>query len=124
MEETQGVILDVWDLSKQYDPPKGILAVDGISFQIRHGEIFSLLGPNGAGKTTTIFILCGLLQPTKGDAWILGHSVRKEPLLAKEQVGVVPQEIAFGRCFGPASGRDPAGSGVGVPGGGRLALPL
>jgi ABC-2 type transport system ATP-binding protein len=95
MEETQGIILDVQDLSKQYDPPKGILAVDGISFQIHHGEIFSLLGPNGAGKTTTISMLCGLLQPTKGDAWIFGHSIRREPLLAKEQVGVVPQEIAL-----------------------------
>ena len=50
-------------LRKQFDPPKGPVAVDDVSFAIEEGEIFSLLGPNGAGKTTTISILSCLLKP-------------------------------------------------------------
>ena len=54
-------IVEVQDLRKQYDPPKGVLAVDDVSFGIEGGEIFSLLGPNGAGKSTTISMLSCLL---------------------------------------------------------------
>jgi ABC-2 type transport system ATP-binding protein len=53
------------------------------------------LGPNGAGKSTTISMLSGLLEPSEGDAAIMGHSVRREPLLAKSHLGVVPQDIAL-----------------------------
>ena len=58
-------IVEVKELRKQYDPPKGVLAVDGVSFDIAEGEIFSLLGPNGAGKSTTISMLSCLLQPER-----------------------------------------------------------
>ncbi len=61
-------IVEVRELRKQYDPPKGVLAVDGVSFDMRAGEIFSLLGPNGAGKSTTISMLSCLLRPSGGDA--------------------------------------------------------
>ena len=47
-------------------------AVRGVSFEVRRGEIFSLLGPNGAGKSTTISMLCGLLRPDAGEAFIEG----------------------------------------------------
>ena len=57
-------IVEVFDLKKQYNPPDGIIAVDGISFSITRGEIFSLLGPNGAGKTTAVSILSCLLKAT------------------------------------------------------------
>ena len=67
-------LAQVRDLSKQYDPPNGVLAVDGVSFDIHEGEIFGLLGPNGAGKTTTISMLSCLLKPTGGDATVDGHS--------------------------------------------------
>jgi len=53
------------------------------------------LGPNGAGKTTTISMISGLLEPTRGDALIGGHSISKQPLQAKRLIGVVPQEIAL-----------------------------
>ncbi len=88
-------IVEVLDLRKQYDPPKGVLAVDGVSFEIAEGEIFSLLGPNGAGKSTTISMLSCLLQPSGGDARVAGHSVVTEAQAVKEAIGVVPQDIAL-----------------------------
>jgi ABC-2 type transport system ATP-binding protein len=71
------------------------IAVAGVSFSVEKGEIFSLLGPNGAGKTTTISMLSCLLQPDKGDAQVLGHSIRKDAMGVKSVLGVVPQEIAL-----------------------------
>jgi ABC-2 type transport system ATP-binding protein len=69
--------------------------VDGISFDIQAGEVFSLLGPNGAGKSTTISMLSCLLTPTSGDALINGHSIAREAMQVKRLIGVVPQEIAL-----------------------------
>ncbi len=70
-------------------------AVQGINFTVEKGEIFSLLGPNGAGKTTTISMLSCLLRPDEGDALVMGHSIRTDPLGVKTNLGVVPQEIAL-----------------------------
>jgi ABC-2 type transport system ATP-binding protein len=70
-------------------------AVQGVSFDVAQGEIFSLLGPNGAGKTTTISMLSCLLRPDGGDAHIMGHSIRTEGMGVKSMLGVVPQEIAL-----------------------------
>jgi ABC-2 type transport system ATP-binding protein len=72
-----------------------LTAVEEISFTVEQGEVLSLLGPNGAGKSTTISMLSGLLEPTRGDAAIMGHSIRSEPLAAKAALGVVPQDIAL-----------------------------
>ena len=72
-----------------------VYAVKGVTFDVQQGEIFSLLGPNGAGKTTIISMISGLLEPTQGDATIMGHSIRAEPQAAKAAIGVVPQEIAL-----------------------------
>jgi ABC-2 type transport system ATP-binding protein len=85
-------ILEVQNLVKKYGD---FAAVDGVSFAIDEGEIFSLLGPNGAGKTTTISVLSCLLKPTSGDAVIGGHSVVRESLQVREVIGVVPQDIAL-----------------------------
>jgi ABC-2 type transport system ATP-binding protein len=90
-------------LRKQFDPPKGPVAVDDVSFQIEPGEIFSLLGPNGAGKTTTISMLSCLLEPDKGDAMVGGFSVRKQADKVKSLIGVVPQDIAL---YEDLSGRE------------------
>src|SRR5512146_1948864 len=70
-------------------------AVQGVSFNVKQGEIFSLLGPNGAGKTTTISMLSCLLRPDKGDALIMGHSISADAMGVKSVLGVVPQEIAL-----------------------------
>lgn len=90
-------------LRKQFDPPKGPVAVDGVSFAIQEGEIFSLLGPNGAGKTTTISILSCLLRPDAGEARVGGFSVTRETEKVKELIGVVPQDIAL---YEDLSGRE------------------
>jgi len=70
-------------------------AVQGVSFDVRQGEIFSLLGPNGAGKTTTISMLSCLLRPNAGDARVMGHSIRSDQIGVKSVLGVVPQDIAL-----------------------------
>jgi ABC-2 type transport system ATP-binding protein len=70
-------------------------AVQGVSFDVEEGEIFSLLGPNGAGKTTTISMLSCLLRPDAGDALIMRHSIRTDDIGVKSVLGVVPQEIAL-----------------------------
>jgi len=90
-------------LRKQFDPPKGPVAVDGVSFSISEGEIFSLLGPNGAGKTTTISILSCLLKPDSGEAAVGGFSVLSKPEAVKKLIGVVPQDIAL---YEDLSGRE------------------
>ena len=79
------------DLAKHYGDVK---AVNGLTLDIRKGELFGLLGPNGAGKTTTISMLCGLLEPSAGTAQIAGFDIRKEPRKAKALIGVCPQEAA------------------------------
>jgi ABC-2 type transport system ATP-binding protein len=86
------MILETDNLHKTFGK---VQAVNGISFGVLRGEIFSLLGPNGAGKTTTISMLSCLLEPTEGDARIGGHSVRSDQQAVKELIGVVPQEIAL-----------------------------
>jgi ABC-2 type transport system ATP-binding protein len=84
--------IQVQDLRKSFGETH---AVEGVSFSVQQGEIFSLLGPNGAGKTTTISMLSCLLRPDHGDAYILGHSIREDALGVKSVLGVVPQEIAL-----------------------------
>jgi ABC-2 type transport system ATP-binding protein len=85
-------ILEVKDLVKKYGDN---IAVNGISFTIKEGEIFSLLGPNGAGKTTTISVLSTLLPPTAGEANVCGYSVTKHPMDVRKSIGVVPQDLAL-----------------------------
>ena len=80
-------IISVSNLTKYYG---NLLAVDQISFEVKNQEIFGFLGPNGAGKTTTINMLTGITKPTSGKASIAGYDITKEPIKAKELIGVVP----------------------------------
>jgi ABC-2 type transport system ATP-binding protein len=84
--------IEVLNLHRSFGETK---AVQGVSFEVEQGEIFSLLGPNGAGKTTTLSMLSCLLGPDEGDARVMGHSVRTDPMGVKSVLGVVPQEIAL-----------------------------
>ena len=68
------------------------VAVDGVSFAVRCGEVFGFLGPNGAGKSTTVRMLTGYMPPTSGTALLGGHNVTREPSAARAQIAVVPEE--------------------------------
>jgi len=89
--KTEGNVIEVHDLKKYYDP--NIKAVDGISFSIKAGRVFSLLGANGAGKTTTVEILEGLRDPTSGSAKIFGEDIAKEYDHIRRRVGILPQNF-------------------------------
>lgn len=66
-------------------------AIDGVSFEIRPGEIFGVLGPNGGGKTTLFRIICTLLRPTEGRLAVFGHDVAEEAAQVRARLGVVFQ---------------------------------
>ena len=68
-------------------------AVDGLTFNVEHGEIFGLLGPNGAGKSTLIRMLTTLLPPTDGTARVNGFDVTSEPDMVRSSIGVIPQAM-------------------------------
>jgi len=76
------------DLTKRFS---GLTAVDRLSFEVEQGEIFGLLGPNGAGKTTTIRILASLIQPSEGEAYVGGLSVRDDALRVRETIGILTE---------------------------------
>ncbi len=95
-------IVEVHDVTKRYTAGAPN-ALDGVSFAIGEGEIFSLLGPNGAGKTTMISILSTLLKPTAGTATLNGYCIKAQPMAVRRSIGVVPQELAL---YGVLSGRE------------------
>jgi len=87
-----GKAIQVQDLHKNFGD---VYAVQGVSFDVQAGEIFSLLGPNGAGKSTIISMLSCLLEPTQGDALVMGHSILRDQMAVKAAIGVIPQEVAL-----------------------------
>jgi len=98
MAETSGEqdreIIIVKNLEYTYGDAK---AVEGISFSVKKGEIFSFLGPNGAGKSTVINVLITLLALQKGEASVAGFDVTREPQKVRESIGIVFQEITLDR---------------------------
>lgn len=82
------IMIQVTNLSKSFGDIK---AVDGLSFEIKEGEIVGLLGPNGAGKTTTMRLLTGFLSPDRGKISIEGISVEENPTAAQAQIGYLPE---------------------------------
>jgi ABC-2 type transport system ATP-binding protein len=83
------IAVEAQGLVKSYGVVK---AVDGVTFQVRRGEIMGFLGANGAGKTTTLRMLCGLLTPTSGRALIDGFDINAQPLEAKARLGYLDEE--------------------------------
>ncbi len=92
MSVSDEVILRVENLQKSYDGKK---AVDGISFEVKKGEIFGILGPNGAGKTTTLEMIETLREIDGGTATIDSVDVAKHPYKIRGMIGVQPQTPGF-----------------------------
>ena len=85
------IVLKTEALCKQFKVGfwgRPVTALERLDLEVHTGEIFGFLGPNGAGKTTTLKILMGLIYPTSGKAWILGHKVGEVAM--KQQVGFLP----------------------------------
>jgi len=96
--ESQSFAIQTRALVKEYS---GRAVVNHLDLDVGEGEFFGFLGPNGAGKTTTMRILCGLLRPTGGQAWVAGHDVLHDPLEVKARIGVLPEEpILYERLTG------------------------
>ena len=83
----EAIVVD--ELRKRYGE---VQALDGVSFNVREGEVFGLLGPNGAGKSTTVRVLVTLTHADEGTAAVAGHDVRREPNAVRHSIGYVPQD--------------------------------
>ncbi len=84
--------IEVKALTKKFG---SFVSVDNISFSVKKGEIFGFLGANGAGKSTTIKMLCGMLEPTSGDALVGGYSIKKESDNVKKNIGYMSQRFSL-----------------------------
>jgi len=84
--------IEVNNLSKKFG---SFRSVDSINFNVKQGEIFGFLGANGAGKSTTIKMLCGILEPSSGDALVAGYSIKNEPDLVKLNIGYMSQRFSL-----------------------------
>jgi len=82
--------IEVENITKKFG---AFTAVNAITFNVAHGEIFGLLGPNGAGKSTLIRMLTTLLEPTSGTARVSGYDVTESPNEVRESIGVIPQAM-------------------------------
>ena len=85
-------IIRAVDLTRRFGE---LTAVDHLNLEVKKGEIFGLVGPDGAGKTTTLRLLCGLLDPSEGEAWVAGHNVAREVEAVKDQIGYMAQRFGL-----------------------------
>lgn len=92
MTAASDVVLRAVGLAKRFGR---VVAVDGLSFEVRRGEVLGFLGPNGAGKTTTLKMLCGLLAPDAGEIEIDGHRLVPGRSPSLRTIGVAPQAIVI-----------------------------
>src|SRR5690348_17501893 len=81
-------MIEVSNLTKRYGPT---LAVSGVNFEVKQGEVLGFLGPNGAGKTTTMRVITGYLPATEGTVRVAGFDVKDNPLEAKRHTGYLPE---------------------------------
>lgn len=85
-------ILEVNHVKKYYKKSK---AVDDVTFQVKHGEIFGLIGENGAGKSTMLSMIATLIKPDSGEILFNGKDIVTNPVIIQKKLGYVPQEIAL-----------------------------
>jgi ABC-2 type transport system ATP-binding protein len=107
-------LLSIRDLVKCYGQT---VALAGVSFDVQAGELFGLLGPNGAGKTTLLSIVSCLLEPTSGEARILGRRASTRDRELRRAIGIVPQELAVYGELGARENLSFFGSLYGIAGG-------
>src|SRR5437867_1306427 len=86
------VMIECRDLTKRFG---SFTAVDRVTFSISKGSIFGFLGPNGSGKSTVIRMLCGILEPTSGEARVAGIDVVKNADQLKGKVGYMSQKFSL-----------------------------
>jgi ABC-2 type transport system ATP-binding protein len=86
------IAVDIRELTRRFG---ALIAVSRLTLAVQRGEVFGLLGPNGSGKTTTIRMLCGLLEPSAGDATVAGVDVRAAPERVKTQIGYMSQRFGL-----------------------------
>jgi ABC-2 type transport system ATP-binding protein len=72
-----------------------LAAIDNVDLQVRRGELFGLVGPDGAGKTTMMRLLTAIMEPTSGEAWVAGRSIKTEGELLKEKIGYMSQRFGL-----------------------------
>lgn len=97
-EQNSEILLDVKNIVKHFG---NVHAVDGLSLQIKKGEIFGLLGPNGAGKTTTIKMILGLLEQDQGEISVLGLDPQKDDVQIKANIGYVSEDPLIYKSLTP-----------------------
>ena len=90
----EGPALSARDLRRRFGETA---ALDGLSFEVRRGELYGLVGPDGAGKTTAIRALAGLIDLDGGEARVLGHDPLREGRLVRESLGLMPQQFSLYR---------------------------
>jgi ABC-2 type transport system ATP-binding protein len=106
------VIISAKKVRKQFGD---FTAVDGISFEVKKGEIFAFLGPNGAGKSTTIKMMTTMLRPTSGELRLAGHDVTKERDSARKAFGIVFQDPSLDEELTAIENMDLHATMYGVP---------
>lgn len=84
--------IDVRGLTRRFG---AFVAVDHVTFQVEAGEIFGFLGANGAGKSTTMRMLCGLLAPSEGTAYVAGFDIKREPYRVRQAIGYMAQRFSL-----------------------------
>jgi ABC-2 type transport system ATP-binding protein len=90
--QSNGVAVSTSRLRKTFG---SLVAVESLDLEIERGEVFGLLGPNGSGKTTTIRMLTGLMQPTSGEATVVGFDVRREAEAIRRNIGYMSQRFGL-----------------------------
>jgi len=93
------LMISVENLKKYFG--ENVKAVDGVTFNVKKGEVFGLLGPNGAGKTTTIKLLLGLLEPLEGNMRVIGFDPEKDDVKIKANTGYVAEEPLIFKSLTP-----------------------